>query len=133
MHFRWTPPGAPIFFVSLILAVAAVATLYTHVPLVGHFVGTHRFWAMGGRTLGEVVANRRKVWALLRESRKLLRAQRGADDQAERSERCQKRRDEWLGLTQMFNVPKKEPKPGFYYTYFDQACLGSELLYAAEQ
>jgi hypothetical protein len=35
MHFRWTPPGAPIFFVSLILAVAAVATLYTHVPLVG--------------------------------------------------------------------------------------------------
>ena len=46
MHFRLTPPGAPIFFVSLILAVAAVATLYTHVPLVGHFVVTHRFWVM---------------------------------------------------------------------------------------
>jgi hypothetical protein len=31
-----------------------------------------------------------------------------------------KRRDERLDLTQMFNVPKKEPKLGFYYTYFDQ-------------
>lgn len=46
MQFRLTPPGAPIFFVSLILAVAAVATLYTRVPLVGHFVVTHRFWVM---------------------------------------------------------------------------------------
>jgi hypothetical protein len=46
MQFRLTPPGAPIFFASLILAVAAVTTLYTHVPLVGHFVVTHRFWVM---------------------------------------------------------------------------------------
>lgn len=46
MQFRLTPPGAPIFFVSLILAVAAVATLYTHVPFAGHFVGAHRFWVM---------------------------------------------------------------------------------------
>jgi hypothetical protein len=46
MRFRLTPPGAPTFFVSLTLAVAALATLYTHVPLVGHYVGTHRFWVM---------------------------------------------------------------------------------------
>ncbi|MGH6838220.1 MAG: hypothetical protein ACREDT_05380 [Methylocella sp.] len=46
MRLQLTPPGAPIFFVSLILAVAAVASLYTHVPLVGHYVGTHRFWVM---------------------------------------------------------------------------------------
>ncbi len=46
MQFRLTPPGAPIFFVSLVLAVAAVATHYTYVPLVGHFVVTHRFWVM---------------------------------------------------------------------------------------
>ena len=46
MRFRLTPPGAPIFFVSLILAVAAVATLYTHIPFAGHYVGSHRFWVM---------------------------------------------------------------------------------------
>ena len=46
MRFRLTPPGAPVFFVSLILAVAAVATLYTHIPLAGHYVGMHRFWVM---------------------------------------------------------------------------------------
>lgn len=31
-----------------------------------------------------------------------------------------KRRHESLGLTQMFNVPSREPKSGFYSTYFDQ-------------
>ena len=46
MRFRLTPPGAPNFFASLILAVAAVATLYTHVPFAGHYIGTHRFWVM---------------------------------------------------------------------------------------
>ncbi len=46
MHFRLTPPGTLIFCVSLILAVAALATLYTHVPFAGHFIGTHRFWVM---------------------------------------------------------------------------------------
>lgn len=46
MHFRLTPPGTLIFCASLILAVAAVASLYTHVPFAGHFIGTHRFWVM---------------------------------------------------------------------------------------
>jgi cytochrome c oxidase assembly factor CtaG len=46
MHFRLTPPGLLIFFVSLLLAVLAVATGYTHVPLVGHYVAAHRFWVM---------------------------------------------------------------------------------------
>ncbi|HEY8007959.1 MAG TPA: hypothetical protein VIE66_14430 [Methylocella sp.] len=51
MRFRLTPPGPLAFFVSLILAVAAVATLYTHVPLVGHYVGTHRFWVLAAAYL----------------------------------------------------------------------------------
>ncbi len=46
MRFRLTPPGFPAFFVSLILAIVAVATLYTHVPMVGHFVSAHRFWVL---------------------------------------------------------------------------------------
>ena len=46
MHFRLTPPRILIFFVSLILAAAAVATLYMHVSIVGHYVATHRFWVM---------------------------------------------------------------------------------------
>jgi hypothetical protein len=49
MQFRLTPPGAPIFFGSLILA--AMATFYTHVPFAGHFIGmhyigAHRFWVL---------------------------------------------------------------------------------------
>ncbi len=46
MRFRLTPPGFPVFFVSLALAIAAVATLYTHVPIVGHYVSAHRFWVL---------------------------------------------------------------------------------------
>jgi hypothetical protein len=46
MRFRLTPPGTLTFSISLILAVLAVTTLYTHVPWVGHFVGAHRFWVM---------------------------------------------------------------------------------------
>lgn len=44
MRFKLTPPGALVFFVSLILAIAAVASLYTHVPVAGHFIASHRFW-----------------------------------------------------------------------------------------
>jgi hypothetical protein len=49
MRFRLTPPGAPILFVSIILAATAVATFYTHVPVVGHYVATHRFWVIARR------------------------------------------------------------------------------------
>jgi len=46
MSIRLTPPGAPIFLLSLILAGLALATLYTHVPTIGHYVSAHRFWVM---------------------------------------------------------------------------------------
>lgn len=46
MRFRLTPPTFPVFLVSLILAILAVATLYTRVPFVGHYVSAHRFWVM---------------------------------------------------------------------------------------
>lgn len=46
MRFRLSPPGFPIFLASLVLAGVAIATLYTHVPIVGHYVSTHRFWVL---------------------------------------------------------------------------------------
>jgi len=46
MRLKLTPPGFPIFLLSLILALVAIATLYTHVPFVGHYVSTHRFWVL---------------------------------------------------------------------------------------
>jgi hypothetical protein len=46
MRFRLSPPGLPAFLVSLILAGVAIATLYTRVPFVGHYVGAHRFWVL---------------------------------------------------------------------------------------
>ena len=46
MHFRLSPPGLPVFLVSLILAVLAIATFYTHVPVVDHYVRSHRFWVL---------------------------------------------------------------------------------------
>lgn len=46
MRFHLTPPGIPILLVSLVLAGLALATYYTHVPTVGHFIATHRFWVM---------------------------------------------------------------------------------------
>jgi len=46
MRFRLSPPGFPAFLVSLILAGVAIATLYTQVPVVGHYVATHRFWVL---------------------------------------------------------------------------------------
>lgn len=47
MRRRLTPPTFPVFLISLILAVLAVASMYTNIPVVGHyFAGPHRFWAM---------------------------------------------------------------------------------------
>ena len=46
MRFRLSPPGLPVFLVSLALAGAAIATLYTQVPIVGHYVSQHRFWVL---------------------------------------------------------------------------------------
>jgi hypothetical protein len=46
MRFRLSPPGLPVFLVSLALAAVAIATLYTHVPVVGHYVSAHRFWVL---------------------------------------------------------------------------------------
>ena len=40
---RLTPPSIPIFVLSLILAVMAVASFYTHIPLIGRYVDAHRF------------------------------------------------------------------------------------------
>jgi hypothetical protein len=46
MRFRLSPPGFPIFLASVALAAIAIATLYTHVPVVGHYVSAHRFWVL---------------------------------------------------------------------------------------
>ncbi len=47
MHFRLTPPGTLIFFLSLFLAAAAVAAAFHfHVPVIGHYVAAHRFWVL---------------------------------------------------------------------------------------
>jgi hypothetical protein len=46
MRFRLSPPGLPVFLVSLTLAVLAIATFYTHVPVVDHYVRSRRFWVL---------------------------------------------------------------------------------------
>ncbi len=47
MRFRLSPPGFPIFLLSMSLAALAIATLYWRVPVVGHYVSAHRFWVLG--------------------------------------------------------------------------------------
>jgi hypothetical protein len=39
-----TPPRLVTFIASFVLAVLAVATMYTRVPMVGHYVAAHRIW-----------------------------------------------------------------------------------------
>lgn len=51
MRFRLTPPGVPVLLLSLALALVTLATLYTKVPFVGHYVTTHRFWMMAAAYL----------------------------------------------------------------------------------
>jgi hypothetical protein len=46
MRKRLTPPTFPVFIISLILAVLAVASFYTHVPIIGHYLVPHRFLVM---------------------------------------------------------------------------------------
>jgi lysylphosphatidylglycerol synthetase-like protein (DUF2156 family) len=46
MRRRLTPPTFPVFIISLILAILAIASLYTNVPVVGHYLVPHRFWVM---------------------------------------------------------------------------------------
>jgi hypothetical protein len=42
--FGLTPPRVITFLVSLILVLAAVLSLYLRLPLVGGYIGSHRFW-----------------------------------------------------------------------------------------
>ncbi len=46
MRRRLTPPTFPVFIVSLILAVLAIASLYLHIPFAGHYIVPHRFWVL---------------------------------------------------------------------------------------
>ncbi len=46
MRFRLSPPGLPVFLVSVALAGLAIATMYWRVPVVGHYVSSHRFWVL---------------------------------------------------------------------------------------
>ncbi|MGO9672941.1 MAG: hypothetical protein ACLPSF_02020 [Methylocella sp.] len=46
MRFKLSPPGLPAFLISFALAASAIATLYTRVPIIGHYVGAHRFWVL---------------------------------------------------------------------------------------
>ena len=46
MRTRLTPPSFPVFIISLILAVLALASFYVHVPVIGHYVVSHRFAVM---------------------------------------------------------------------------------------
>ena len=43
---RLTPPTIPVFLIAVALAVVSVVDIYTHVPVVHHFIATHRFGAM---------------------------------------------------------------------------------------
>jgi hypothetical protein len=43
---RLTPPSFPVFVLSLVLAALAIASLYTSIPTVGHFINAHRFWVL---------------------------------------------------------------------------------------
>ncbi|PNG27721.1 hypothetical protein [Methylocella silvestris] len=51
MRFRLSPPGFPVFLVSVVLAGLAIATLYWRVPVVGAYVSSHRFWVLAGAYL----------------------------------------------------------------------------------
>ncbi|MCI0467956.1 MAG: hypothetical protein L0Y57_13285 [Beijerinckiaceae bacterium] len=46
MRIRLTPPGGLTVLISFIVAATAVAALYTHVPIIGHYAAAHRFWLM---------------------------------------------------------------------------------------
>ena len=46
MFNRLTPPSAPVFVISFVLAVLALVSLYFRIPSIGHFVSHYRFWMM---------------------------------------------------------------------------------------
>jgi hypothetical protein len=46
MFNRLSPPSAPVFIISFVLAVLALVSLYFRIPSIGHFVSHYRFWMM---------------------------------------------------------------------------------------
>jgi ABC-type bacteriocin/lantibiotic exporter with double-glycine peptidase domain len=47
MRRRLTPPTFPVFIISVILAILAIVSMFTSVPVIGHYLaGQHRFWLM---------------------------------------------------------------------------------------
>jgi hypothetical protein len=45
-HRRLTPPSNAVFVISLILAVVAVLSEFFHIPSIGGYIATHRFWIL---------------------------------------------------------------------------------------
>jgi hypothetical protein len=43
---KLTAPSMLVFIVALILAGLAVASLYTTIPYIGHYISPRRFWVM---------------------------------------------------------------------------------------
>jgi hypothetical protein len=43
---RLTPPSNLVFVISMILAVVTVASMFFHLPVVGHYFHHHAFWIM---------------------------------------------------------------------------------------
>ena len=41
-----TPPRILTFAISLVIAILAIASLYTRLPTIGAWVNGHRFWMM---------------------------------------------------------------------------------------
>jgi hypothetical protein len=46
MRSRLTPPTFPVFIISLILAILAIACSYANIPVIGHYILAHKFWVM---------------------------------------------------------------------------------------
>jgi hypothetical protein len=47
MRRRLTPPTFPVFIISLILAILAIVSMYTHIPVIGHYLTpANRIWVM---------------------------------------------------------------------------------------
>ena len=40
---RLTPPTLPVFLVSIGLGAVSIASRFTRIPTVGHFVGAHQY------------------------------------------------------------------------------------------
>jgi cadmium resistance protein CadD (predicted permease) len=48
---RLTPPTYPVFLIAMVLGLLSIASRFTRIPTIGHYVAAHQYWMLAAAFL----------------------------------------------------------------------------------